>query len=160
MKNLFGAGATAFLTCLDMAVKSEVEKWPDEEEKPFADSKKIVLRKVHNKGMCMSLLKEYPQFVKYTSLVMAAILTVWDILCLRKKGSYLKKAGLSLGVAGAGSNTLDRWMRGYVVDYIGFQTSDEKLTKITYNLGDFFLAAGSILILLSEFLHNFRKGSE
>lgn len=81
MKNLFGAGATAFLTCLDMAVKSEVEKWPDEEEKPFADSKKIVLRKVHNKGMCMSLLKEYPQFVKYTSLVMAAILTVWDILC-------------------------------------------------------------------------------
>ena len=31
MKNLFGAGATAFLTCLDMAVKSEVEKWPDEE---------------------------------------------------------------------------------------------------------------------------------
>ena len=39
MKNLFGAGATAFLTCLDMAVKSEVEKWPDEEEKPFADSK-------------------------------------------------------------------------------------------------------------------------
>ena len=77
MKNLFGAGATAFLTCLDMAVKSEVEKWPDEEEKPFADSEKIVLRKVHNKGMCMSLLKEYPQFVKYTSLVMAAILTVW-----------------------------------------------------------------------------------
>ena len=85
MKNLFGAGATAFLMCLDMAVKSEVEKWPDEEEKPFADSKKIVLRKVHNKGMYMSLLKEYPQFVKYTSLVMAAILTVWDILCLRKK---------------------------------------------------------------------------
>ena len=77
-----------------------------------------------------------------------------------KKGSYLKKAGLSLGVAGAWSNTLDRWMRGYVVDYIGFQTSDEKLTKITYNLGDFFLAAGSILILLSEFLHNFKKGSE
>lgn len=96
MKNLFGAGATAFLMCLDMAVKSEVEKWPDEEEKPFADSKKIVLRKVHNKGMCMSLLKEYPQFVKYTSLVMAGILTVLDILCLRKKGSYLKKQGFRL----------------------------------------------------------------
>ena len=87
MKNLFGAGATAFLTCLDMAVKSEVEKWPDEEEKPFADSKKIVLRKVHNKGMCMSLLKEYPQFVKYTSLVMAAILTVWDILVWQVRGA-------------------------------------------------------------------------
>ena len=150
MKNLFGAGATAFLTCLDMAVKSEVEKWPDEEEKPFADSKKIVLRKVHNKGMCMSLLKEYPQFVKYTSLVMAAILTVWDILCLRKKGSYLKKAGLSLGVAGAWSNTLDRWMRGYVVDYIRFHSPWKWLNHLVFNLADFFIFIGSALIVLGK----------
>jgi len=40
MKNLFGAGATAFLTCLDMAVKSEVEKWPDEEEKTVCGQQK------------------------------------------------------------------------------------------------------------------------
>ena len=105
----------------------------------------------------MSLLKEYPQTVKYTSLVMAGILTIWDALCLRKKGSPLKKAGLSLSVAGAWSNTLDRWMKGYVVDYIGFQTPSEKLTKVTYNLGDFFLMIGSVLILFHEFLHNFRK---
>lgn len=121
MKNLFGAGATAFLTCLDMAVKSEVEKWPDEEEKPFADSKKIVLRKVHNKGMCMSLLKEYPQFVKYTSLVMTAILTVWDILCLRKKGSYLKKAGLSLGAGRRLEQHTGSLDAGYVVVISGFR---------------------------------------
>jgi len=70
----------------------------------------------------MSLLKEYPQFVKYTSLVMTAILTVWDILCLRKKGSYLKKAGLSLGVAGDVEQHTGSLDAGYVVDYIGFQT--------------------------------------
>ena len=92
MKNLFGAGATAFLTCLDMAVKSEVEKWPDEEEKPFADSKKIVLRKVHNKGMCMSLLKEYPQFVKYTSLVMAANSDRLGYLVSAKKRQLFEKS--------------------------------------------------------------------
>ena len=40
MKNLFGAGATAFLTCLDMAVKSEVEKWPDEERKTVCGQQK------------------------------------------------------------------------------------------------------------------------
>lgn len=50
MKNLFGAGATAFLTCLDMAVKSEVEKWPDEGEKPFADSKRSSLEKCIIRG--------------------------------------------------------------------------------------------------------------
>ena len=64
MKNLFGAGVTAFLTCLDMAVKSEVEKWPDEEENRLADSKKIVLRKVHNKGMYMSLFERVSSVCK------------------------------------------------------------------------------------------------
>lgn len=157
MNKLFGVGSAVFLSALDLKVKSEVETWPDGEEKPFAESQKIVLRKVHNRGMCMSLFKEHPEAVKEISLVMAAILTIWDALCLRKKGGHLKKAGLSLCLAGAWSNTLDRWTRGYVVDYIGFQTPNEKLTKITYNLGDFFLMAGSILILFHEFLHYIRE---
>ena len=55
MKNLFGAGATAFLTCLDMAVKSEVEKWPDEEEKPFADSKSTGDRRTSSTRGCSHL---------------------------------------------------------------------------------------------------------
>ena len=79
---------------------------------------------------------------------------------LIKPAGNVERTGWAILTGGALSNLYERCRKGYVVDYIGFQTSDEKLTKITYNLGDFFLAAGSILILLSEFLHNFRKGSE
>ena len=39
-------------------------------------------------------------------------------------------------VAGAWSNTFDRWFRGHVIDYVGFQTKWKKVTEITYNLGD------------------------
>ena len=97
MKNLFGAGATAFLTCLDMAVKSEVEKWPDEEEKPFADSKKIVLRKVHNKGMCMSLLKEYPQSAKKRQLIEKSRAFTWCGRCVEQHTGSLD-AGICGGL--------------------------------------------------------------
>lgn len=49
--------------------------------------------------------------------------------------------------AGAWSNTFDRWIRGYVIDYVGFKTKWEKITRITYNLGDFFPAAGAVLMM-------------
>ena len=58
--------------------------------------------------------------------------------------------------AGAWSNTFDRWIRGYVIDYVGFKIRWEKITRITYNLGDFFLAAGAVLMMLSSVFH-FKK---
>ena len=52
--------------------------------------------------------------------------------------------------AGAWSNTFDRWFRGYVVDYVGFETKCKKLSSITYNLADFFIAAGGIMVVISS----------
>ena len=36
--------------------------------------------------------------------------------------------------AGAWSNTFDRWLRGYVIDYIGFENKNKKIEKITKTL--------------------------
>ena len=72
---------------------------------------------------------------------------------MRKKGSKLKKIGLSLMTAGAWSNTFDRWLRGYVIDYIGFENKNKKIEKITWNLGDFFLISGGIIVSLGSLLH-------
>lgn len=88
---------------------------------------------------------------------MAGILTVGQFYAFRKKGNAMKRAGLVLGTAGAWSNTWDRWTRGYVVDYIGFQTPSSKWSKITYNLGDFFLVMGSVLFLAGEWRDSIRR---
>ncbi len=157
MAGLFGAGMTACLTCIDLAIKSKIEEdWKPGEEKKIADSK-VVIRKVHNKGMCLNVLEQHPEMVRTSSLLVTGVLTLYQLIFLRKKGHIVRKAGLSLTIAGAWSNTIDRWMRGYVVDYVGFQTKWEKLTKVTYNLGDFCIAAGSILLVLTEVFHKKSK---
>ena len=79
------------------------------------------------------------------SLVSASVLTGFYFLTLfRKKGFWMKK-GLSLMTAGAWSNTVDRCAKGYVVDYVGFRCGNEKISAVTYNLGDFFLASGGVI---------------
>lgn len=61
------------------------------------------------------------------------------------KGRILEKLGLTLTAAGAWSNTWDRFRRGYVVDYIGIRQKNKKFDRLTYNVGDFCIVAGSIL---------------
>ena len=134
-------------------MKTYVEQNMDKgEEKNLTD--RIVLRRVHNKGMCLNLLDGEPGLVKYLSLFSAAVLTVIYAIVLAPAGGFWKKKGFALMAAGAWSNTFDRCVRGHVVDYIGFRCENKKVSDVTYNLGDFFLAAGGMAALLASL---FRK---
>lgn len=144
---------TLSLALIDIAVKSYVEGYMRRGEERTACKGKVVIRKVYNKGMCLNLFEDEPEFVKVSSAVMTMLLTIYQCITLLRKKHYLKKAGLSLMAAGAWSNTFDRWIRGYVIDYVGFKAKREKATKITYNLGDFFIAAGAIFMILSSLFH-------
>ena len=93
-------------------------------------TERVVLRRVNNNGMCLNLMK--------------------------KKG-FWKKTALSLLAAGAWSNTFDRFIRGYVVDYIGFKCENEKVSRITYNLGDFFIGAGALLLSVTGLFERKRE---
>ena len=70
----------------------------------------------------MNLLEEKPEAVKYASAYASVLLTIYQLFTLMRKKHRVKKIGLSLMTAGAWSNTFDRWLRGYVIDYVGFQT--------------------------------------
>ena len=91
------------------------------------------------------------------SAIAATILTIWQLFTLMCKKQRLRKWGLSLMTAGAWSNTFDRWFRGYVIDYVGFQTKWKKVTAITFNLADFLIGAGGVLVVLSAIFHKKRK---
>ncbi|MCC2254351.1 signal peptidase II [Ruminococcus sp. CLA-AA-H200] len=140
---------TAGAFAADQIMKSYAEQNMEKnEERTLTD--RIVLRRVHNRGMCLNILSDRPRIVRGLSAAAAGVVTVmYASACVRKKG-ICRRAGLSLLTAGAWSNTFDRLARGYVVDYIGFQTKNEKISGITYNLGDFFIAAGSALLVISE----------
>ena len=144
---------TLCLTLIDIAAKSYVEGYMKRGEERTFGGGKVILRKEYNKGMCLNLLENEPEFVKVSSTVVAMLLTIYQLITLMRKKHFLKKAGLSLMTAGAWSNIFDRWSRGYVIDYVGFRTKWKKITEITYNLGDFFILGGSILMVLSSLFH-------
>ena len=148
---------TAALALLDIAIKSTIEGYMTRKEERTACKGKLILRKVYNRGFCMELLEDRPETVKYASAYAAVLLTIYQLFTLMRKKRCVKKIGLSLMTAGAWSNTFDRWLRGYVIDYVGFQTKWKELTKLTFNLGDFFIGVGSFLVLLSTLFHDRKK---
>lgn len=142
---------TAVLAMLDITIKSCIENSITRKEEREAFDGKVRLRKVYNRGFGLNVLQDDPDTVKYVSSFATIILTITQLLHLMyKKGSKVKKVGLSLMTAGAWSNTFDRWLRGYVIDYIGFANQNKKIEKITWNLGDFFLIAGGILVSIAS----------
>ena len=149
MKRRWFLAGSAVLFGADQLMKTYVEQNLDKgEEKMLTD--RVMLRRVHNKGMCLNLLDHEPGLVKYLSVFSASVLTViYGISLTRRKGFWRKK-GLALMAAGAWSNTFDRCARGHVVDYIGFRCENKKVSDVTYNLGDFLIAAGGVLVSLDQ----------
>ena len=82
---------------------------------------------------------------KKLSLAVTTVVTGAGAVVGAGKGRILEKLGLTLTAAGAWSNTWDRFRRGYVVDYIGIRQKNKKFDRLTYNVGDFCIVAGSIL---------------
>ena len=139
--------ATVILILADWLFKSYVEeRFGEKEEKPAW--KWFVLRKVHNRGACMNLLDDRPRLIRGLSLILTILLTAWQIITFRKSRSLCRKKGAALLTAGAWSNTLDRLIRGYVVDYISIKSRFKKVSAVTFNLADVFIAAGSILTVI------------
>ena len=142
--------AIIFLTAgIDLLIKWRVEQevsWKKEEEILGGAG---ILRKVHNHGMMLGVGAEHPGVIKRLSMAALAVVAIVQAYLLGKPGCLKEKIAMSLLAGGAVSNTVDRVKRGYVVDYFAFNTKWEKLKKITYNLGDFAIFAGVILLLVS-----------
>lgn len=111
---------------------------------------RIVVRKVHNKGMMLNFLEKCPDIVKSGSFLALVIVFLYQMFLFQKQGLWKEKIGLAFISGGAISNTFDRIKRGYVVDYIGFNCKSKKAANVTYNLGDFAIFVGTILVLIEN----------
>lgn len=132
-------------------------KWWVEKNVPFKKDKKLlgghgILRKVHNKGMMMGLCERRTDIVKVLSAMALTVIVLVQALILGKPDYLKENIGMSLVTGGAISNTVDRFKRGYVVDYFAFNSKNKKISKVTYNIGDFAIFAGAILIVFSSIL--------
>ena len=66
------------------------------------------------------------------------------------RGNSTLKAGLAFLLGGAYSNTYDRLPRKYVVDYVSFPVKNRRFRKIVFNISDFCIMIGALLLALGE----------
>jgi len=160
MSKLIFLGLTLFLICVDLGIKGCVENNIKRGEEHIFARGKILVRKVYNKGFALNLKQDDPELVKKITAVAAIAVTIQLLSSLFRKGQGLRKVGLSLVVAGAWGNLVDRFLRGYVVDYIGFKCKCKKASDITFNFADFYIFFGSFLLLLAGLFCGCKKGKD
>ncbi len=141
----------ALLFIIDGIIKLFVEKKGEKEvNKPLLGGK-LLLRKYHNTGAMLGTGAKKPKRIALMSMIFTAFMTGVYVATLGYKGQGMLKAGLSLMLGGAYSNTYDRLRRKYVVDYISFGVKG-KLKNVIFNISDFGIILGAGLMVIGELL--------
>ena len=132
----------------ELGIKNYVEKKQNAGEEKEICKGRILLRKYHNKGACMNLGEKKSNVVAGLSLILTAALALVFLFTLTRHGNGWLKAGLSLLLGGAFSNTYDRLKRKYVVDYFSFGVKWAPLRAIVFNISDFCILIGALIIAI------------
>lgn len=133
---------------LDISIKNHIEEHLGEKEQQSKCGGFLIIQKYHNKGAFLNVGQSRQKIVAVLSVMLTLLMTVLFAISLTKAGSGTLKWGLSLLLGGAYSNTYDRLKRKYVVDYVSFQMPFKKLRQIVFNIGDFGIMIGAMLMVL------------
>lgn len=139
---------TILIFVVEFVIKFFVEKLAQEKKRiPIFDGK-VYLTKCHNQGAFMNFGEGKRVAVKYVSLVLTVGCLLVFVFSLGRRGKHLLKLGLSMMLGGAFSNTYDRMVRQYVVDYVGFNVKNKKFSNTIFNISDFFIMIGAALAVI------------
>ena len=147
----------AGLFALDQFVKKQIETQPDDSFPHTLDNtgEFITIHKSHNPGMMMGLLKDKHDLPKWIPFGTVLAIGGYFLHALTNKEQHLTKFSLALILGGALSNVADRFHYGYVVDY--FSLNIKKIKHVVFNLGDFFIFAGTLLLLAHELFEDMKS---
>ena len=141
-----GIAAASFL--IDEGMKNCVEEYDVlDTPKEILDGK-AVLRRYHNKGAFLNFGEQKRKLVTLLSVLLTVAVLVVFVLTLGMRGKKLLTAGLSLLLGGAFSNTYDRVMREYVVDYVSLKTGIAAIDRVVFNLADLCILIGTMAVVL------------
>ena len=132
---------------LEWKLKNEVEDKVEEGRTQERCGGFLLIRKHHNRGAFLNMGQSRQKAVMGLSVCLAAALTVLFVVTLGNAGKELLKWGLTLLLGGAYSNTYDRLVRKYVVDYVSFNVPFG-LRNVIFNIGDFCILLGALLCVI------------
>ena len=134
----------------DLLIKNYIESMEAEGgEKPLLGGR-LLLHRYHNKGAFLNIGEGRRGIVSLLSLVLTLGVTVLFLVTFTCRGSRVLKVGFSLLLGGAYSNTYDRLVRKYVVDYVSFPVKNKKIRNIVFNISDFCIMIGAFLMVIGS----------
>lgn len=131
--------------------KAAEEKLSDEKPRKIFGGH-VRLRLLHNPGVALGALKEYPRAVLALDSGLLGAAAGCFACLLGRPGAALAKTGLGLLIGGGLSNLIDRVRRGYVTDYFSLDFGEhfKRLRRIVFNISDFCVLIGVILCVLGK----------
>ncbi|MFP5077650.1 signal peptidase II [Rhizobium sp. YIM 134829] len=114
----------------------------------------LALYRTYNYGVAFSMLSGMEGWfiVGMRLVVVAFVLWLWR---RTPKDRFFAHLGYAMIIAGALGNLIDRFLYGYVIDYILFYT--ETWSFAVFNLADALISVGAGAIVLDELLQARRK---
>ena len=115
----------------------------------------VRFRLVHNTGMAWGMFDDSTFLLGVLSLVVCAALAAY-LFALSPRASLLEAIGISLVVAGGLGNAVDRFLLGYVVDFIEPTFIDFPV----FNIADIGVTCGFVLFLAGILLTGCREARD
>ncbi len=105
---------------------------------------------VENKGAVLGFLKHYPKTLKALNLLVMALVFHLIIQAECREEVWIYPFGLAFVIAGGSGNLIDRFRRGFVVDF--FSPKVFFIKKMPYfNMADLYIFIGVICMLIASF---------
>lgn len=157
------------LFTVDNVIKHYIETHSEQGMERSVLSGRLCIKKYYNTGAMLNIGEKSRQLVAILSLVFSAFMSGIFAASLTTRGNVLLKSGLAILLGGAYSNTYDRLKKKHVVDYVSFRlppTENKALGRlksafeaVVFNISDFAIISGAMLIMVSEMLNNKEKAS-
>lgn len=143
-------GIIAGIFVLDFFIKRYVDKRYNRKKKHPKLGGLIYIEKYYNHGAALNLLEEWPGLLKIVQTALIVVICIWLYFSMRRTDGNLDKIGTAFLIGGGLSNLLDRYTKGHVVDYVGFGFGPKWFRRIIFNVSDFFVFLGGVLVVMGH----------
>ena len=110
---------------------------------------------IYNSGIAFGIFDGYGNLASNFLLVITIFILIYLIRLLIKEEVKIAKFALSLIIAGALGNIIDRFIDGKVTDFLHLEISN--FSFFIFNLADAFITLGAILIIYFELIYKAKQ---
>lgn len=130
------------LILTDQLVKQIMLDWVFTPPKQIIVTSFFNLVPVWNKGISFGLLADYPNLVRYGTIILGILVIIWLARQFTHNPLILRIAGGAI-IAGAAGNVIDRIIYGQVIDFLDFHLGE--MHWPAFNVADIAISIGVFL---------------